>query len=55
MKSMIWIGITLGGLAGGGIGSLIDHGNGFGLWSVVLSVVGSLVGIWAAKWAEDYI
>lgn len=48
MKSLIWIALTIGGIVGGAIGSLLDHGNGFGAWSIVLSVVGSLVGIWAA-------
>ncbi len=55
MKLMIWICITVGGLVGGGIGSLLDHGNMLGAWSIILSVVGSLVGIWVGIKANDYI
>jgi hypothetical protein len=55
MKMMIWVGITLGGIIGGWIGSLLDHGNMLGAWSIILSVVGSLVGIWAAVKADSYI
>lgn len=47
MKHAIWLGLTLGGLLGGWIGSLIDSGDMFGLWSIVLGTLGSLVGIWA--------
>jgi uncharacterized protein YcfJ len=48
MKAMIFVGITIGGLIGGWIGSILDHGNGLGPWSLLLSTVGSLAGIWAA-------
>ncbi|HXR49994.1 MAG TPA: hypothetical protein VN778_03125 [Verrucomicrobiae bacterium] len=44
MKLMIFIGATAGGLLGGWIGSLFD--GGLGLWSLLLSTIGSLVGIW---------
>ena len=46
-KTYIWIGIGIGGLVGGGIGSLLDHGNPFGFWGLSLSTIGSLAGIWA--------
>ena len=45
MKLMIWIGIIVGGAIGGYGGSLLD--GGLGLWSLGLSTIGSLVGIWA--------
>jgi hypothetical protein len=45
MKAMIWIGITVGGTAGGLVGALFD--GGFGLWSISLSTIGSFVGLWA--------
>jgi hypothetical protein len=48
MKSLIWIGITIGGIVGGGIGTVLDHGNSLGAWSLILGVLGSLAGIWAA-------
>ena len=47
MKTMIYIGIAIGGAIGGWLGSLLDHGNFFGAWGIILSGVGSLVGIWA--------
>lgn len=44
-KTYIWLGIILGGLVGGGLGSVLDHGNIIGLWGIVLSGAGSIVGI----------
>lgn len=56
MKTAIGIGMTVGGLAGGWLGSLLDHGNAFGLWSILLGGVGGLVGIWAGyKIYQNYI
>lgn len=45
MKKFIWLGITVFGGIGGWLGSLLD-GTGFGLWSILLTMVGSLVGVW---------
>ena len=45
-KTLIFIGITVGGLVGGWLGSMLDGGNGFGMWSILLSTIGSLAGIW---------
>lgn len=55
MKLMIWIGITVGGLVGGWIGAMFDHGNALGGWSILLGGVGSLVGIWVGIKASDYV
>jgi uncharacterized protein YcfJ len=55
MKGLIFLGITVGGVIGGLIGSALDHGNGLGAWSIILSTVGSLAGIWAAIKANEYI
>lgn len=44
-KTYIWIGIVAGGLVGGWLGGVLDHGTMLGLWSIVLSGVGSIVGI----------
>lgn len=53
---MIWIGITVGGLLGGWLGSLMDHGNLLGAWSILIGGVGSLVGVWAGyKIGKAYI
>lgn len=55
MKVLIFLGLTLGGLVGGWLGTMLDHGNGFGAWTIILSTVGSLAGIWAGVKANDYI
>jgi outer membrane lipoprotein SlyB len=56
MKLMIWIGITVGGVLGGWLGSTMDHGNFFGIWSILLSGAGSIVGIWLGyKFAKNYL
>jgi uncharacterized protein YcfJ len=46
MKLMIWIGITIGAIVGGFLGALFDHGNWFGGWSIMVSGIGSFVGLW---------
>jgi hypothetical protein len=51
-KALIWIGIFVGGAIGGGIGNLFDHQSffsltNFGGWTILMSGVGSIVGIWA--------
>ena len=56
MKLLIWIGITVGGGVGGWIGAAMTHGNWFSLASILLSAVGSLLGIWAAyKINQNYL
>jgi hypothetical protein len=56
MKLMIWIGITVGGLAGGWLGGLLDHGNMLGGWSLLLGTIGSLFGVWAGyKIGKNYM
>ncbi len=46
MKLMIWLGIFIGGTIGGFLGGIIDHGNWLGGWSILLSTIGSLAGVW---------
>lgn len=46
-KTLIYIGIAVGGLIGGWLGSMLDHGNPFGAWGIILGTVGSFAGIWA--------
>ena len=53
---MIWVGIFIGGTIGGWIGALMTKGNWFSLTSILLSGVGSLVGVWAGyKIAKEYL
>lgn len=47
MKLMIFLGIIVGSTIGGWLGAaLLDHGNWLGGWSILLSTVGALAGIW---------
>jgi hypothetical protein len=46
-KTYIYIGIAIFGSIGAWLGSLIDNGNIFGLWGILLSTVGGIIGIWA--------
>ncbi|HKR82091.1 MAG TPA: hypothetical protein VJR27_03760 [Candidatus Saccharimonadales bacterium] len=46
MKLLIYVGLLAGSLAGGWIGSILDHGNVFGGWSLLFGTVGALIGIW---------
>ena len=43
---MITVGIVVVGTLFGWIGALMDHGNWFGGWSLMLTAIGSFVGIW---------
>lgn len=45
MKLMIWLGILIGSTVGGLLGALLD--GGLGAWSILLSTVGGLAGVWA--------
>lgn len=56
MKLMIGIGVIVGGLMGGWLGGLLDGGNMFGVWGILLGAVGSLIGIWAGyKIGQNYL
>jgi uncharacterized membrane protein YeaQ/YmgE (transglycosylase-associated protein family) len=55
MKLMIMIGITIIGTLGGWLGSLMDHGNMFGVWGILLGTVGSFVGIYVGYKAGQYL
>jgi len=55
MKAMIWIGITIGGLVGGWLGGMLDHGNMLGGWSLFVGTIGSFVGLWIGyKISQNY-
>lgn len=56
MKSLIWIGITVGGTLGGWLGSLLDHGSLLGAWGIIGSALGSIAGLWVGyKIAHAYL
>jgi len=51
MKLMIFLGVTICGAIGGGIGNLFDHQSffsltNFGGWTILMSTIGSFVGVW---------
>ena len=46
MKQYIWLGVFVGGSIGALLGTVLDHGNGLGVWTFLLSTVGSIAGIW---------
>ena len=46
MKLMIFIGIAVFGTIGSWLGALMDHGNWFGAWSILLGAIGSIFGVW---------
>lgn len=46
MKALIYIGITVGGLIGGILGSKFD--GGLGMWNLLLGgLIGPFIGLWA--------
>jgi hypothetical protein len=55
MKLTILISATIIGTLGGWLGASLDHGNLLGGWSILLSSVGSIVGIWVGYKAYQYI
>jgi uncharacterized membrane protein YeaQ/YmgE (transglycosylase-associated protein family) len=56
MKTMIYIGITVGSTIGAWLGSLIDHDPILGPWSLLFGTIGSFVGIWVGyKIAKNYL
>lgn len=46
-KHYIYLGLAVGSTIGSVLGSLLDHGNFFGAWGIILGGIGGLVGIWA--------
>lgn len=54
MKLMIGLGLTIFGTLGGWLGSMLDHTSGIGMWSLALSTVGSIFGIWVGYKAAKY-
>jgi hypothetical protein len=54
MKLMIFIGATVFGGVGSWIGALMSHNNYFSSTSILLSAIGSLLGIWVGYKAGQY-
>jgi hypothetical protein len=56
MKLMIFLGIFIGGTIGGWLGAtLLDGGNWLGVWSIFLSGVGSIGGVFAGYKVGQYL
>jgi hypothetical protein len=55
MKLMIFLGIAVVGTFGSWLGSLLDHGNWFGAWSILFGTIGSFAGVWVGYKAARYI
>ncbi len=45
-KHLIYLGIFIGSTIGGLLGTALDHGNGFGFWTIFLGTIGSFAGIY---------
>lgn len=55
MKKYISLGVLIFGSLGGWLGTVMDKGNGFGGWAIFLTLVGSLLGVWAGyKIGQNY-
>jgi hypothetical protein len=54
MKLMIFLGITIFSSVGGWLGAAMDHGNWFGIWSILLGTIGAFAGVWAGFKAGQY-
>jgi hypothetical protein len=56
MKKVISVCVLIFGSIGGWLGTVIDHGNGFGAWAILLSTIGSFAGIWIGyKIGQNYL
>ena len=47
-KTLIWIGVFVGSLVGGGLGALVSHGNWMSWQSLLGGTLGAFGGIYAA-------
>jgi len=54
VKALIYIGLAIGSVVGGWLGSLIDHNPLFGPWSILFGTIGAFVGIWAGYRVSQY-
>jgi hypothetical protein len=55
MKLMIFLGIAVVGTFGSWLGALLDGGNWFGIWSILLGTIGSFAGVWVGYKAGQYL
>jgi len=47
-KKTVYIFLTIGGIVGGYLGGLLDGGSMFGLWGILGSTLGGILGIYIA-------
>lgn len=56
MKLMISLGLLIFSSLGAWLGQAMDHGNGFGGWTILWTAIGGLVGIWIGyKVGKNYL
>lgn len=56
MKLMITIGVVIFSSLGSWLGAAMSHGNWLSGWSIILSGVGGIVGIWVGyKIGQNYL
>lgn len=51
---MIWVGVAVGGSLGELGGGMLDHHHWLGIWAIILSTLGSLIGVWAGYKVAKY-
>lgn len=54
-KKLIWLGVAVGGMAGAYAPGIWGDADVFGMASIILSAVGSLIGLWLGFKASKII
>ncbi|HSX42480.1 MAG TPA: hypothetical protein VLF59_00155 [Candidatus Saccharimonadales bacterium] len=54
MKKFISLGILIFSSLGGWLGTVMDHGNGFGGWAILMTTIGSFLGIYVGYKVGKY-
>lgn len=54
MKKVILVSYLVFSTLGGWLGQIMDHGNWLGGWSILLSTIGGLIGVWVGYKGGKY-
>lgn len=54
-KTLIYIGITIGGIIGAYLPVMLFHASSFGWESIVCGALGSIIGLWAGYKASQFL